>query len=96
MRKCHECGETKGLKQIMLESCDDDTHHHENNGYRGSICAGCFVICSCEEDFHDVDDCLQDPECPNHKQTKSYCENWHDYDYHWKLKPTKIMDGDAQ
>ena len=91
MRKCHDCGETKALKQINVAYCDDDTHSHEKNGYMSSICQSCYVICSCgigEEDNHSVDDCLQEPDCPNHKLTKDLCENWDNYNYHWNLKKT--------
>lgn len=91
MRKCHECNETKGLKSIQVPYCDDETHNHlDKDGYpkNASICHSCYVLVACggDEEWHDVDDCLQDPECPNHKHTKELCENWDNYDYYWKLK----------
>lgn len=84
-RNCHECKETKGLKAIQVPYCDDPEHNH-GDWSSACICQSCYSICSCEEDSHAIEDCLEDPECPNHKKTKAYWNNWDHYDYHWKLK----------
>lgn len=71
----------------MVPDCDEPDHHHEYNGYRSSICRGCyFDVCACEEDAHEVSECLEDKDCPNHTKTIEYFDNWPNYDYHWKEK----------
>ncbi len=87
MRKCHSCGETKGLKAITMEYCDEPGHHHEQYGYSSSICKTCyFDTCACEQDFHEVSECLEDKDCPNHKDSVDRLENWDKLDYNYKPK----------
>jgi len=83
-RKCVSCGSTKELKGIVIPECDceecDGLHHR-------SICKKCyFDTCSCEFEGHDIEECLKDETCENHKKNVGLLNNWNDYDYHFKPK----------
>lgn len=101
MKKCHSCGETKGLKAIQVD-CDDFDHHH----YCGSasICQSCAYedmgCCYCEGNIHE---CIRDARemgfetyelyNPEHWQAVfrmiTVLENWDKFDYKWN--PKKIL-----
>ena len=89
MRVCFSCKGTKNLKSIFIEDCD--CHFDSMRGIfeviNHSVCRHCFFeTCLCEEDRHLAYECLEDPTCDNHEQTRKYDTNWNDYDYYWKLK----------
>lgn len=87
MRKCHSCGATKGLKAIVIPDCDEPNHSSLGGYHRSSICKSCyFETASCDEDFHQVDECLESPSCPNHKDSKLRLEHWNELDYDYKPK----------
>ena len=88
MKKCHTCGQTKGLKAIVCtgSQCDKESYHDT------SICKNCyFDTCACEEDSHDVRECLETPNCPNHKETLQRLNHWDELDYHYQPKKGVVL-----
>jgi len=88
VRKCHSCGETKGLKAIEAIDCDIHKNEYGNYGWhKSAICKNCFFDeCACEMDGHLASECLTDESCNNHTKTIQYYNNWNGFDYHWKTK----------
>lgn len=102
MKKCHSCGETKGLKAITVWDCDDFDHHHENG--TSSICLSCAYedmgCCYCEGNIHE---CIRNARemgfdtfeelNPDHwkpiYRMITILENWNKFDYSWN--PKKII-----
>jgi len=68
-------------------SIDCDLHDYHKGYDSVSCCKQCyFDYMSCEEDSHEVNECLNDPTCPNHKETVERLNHWDELDYHYKPK----------
>lgn len=88
MKKCFNCGATKGLKGIVNPDCDcgkcDGFHNH-------AVCKSCYFseMVGCEFDMHSNDECLKDATCSNHTKTKALYDNWNGFDYNFLLKESE-------